>query len=178
MSNKLEWYVVQVYANSELAAKNNILGIQENQKRFLNIKDIFVPIQEVVSISPKGKKTVLEKALYQGYIYIQIENYKSIDMTGFNSISKVSQLLGKISDKEIEKLKAKIEENKGKIKYNTNLEIGDNIIVKSGSFSNFKGVIEKLNYEDNEVVVSVDVFSRKTNVTLNIHEIELNLGDN
>lgn len=173
MSSKLEWYVVQVYANSELAAKNNIKGIQENQGRFLNIKDIFVPIQEVISISPKGKKTILEKALYQGYIYIQIENFRNVEMTGFNSISKVSQLLGRISDKEIEKLKSKIAETKGKIKYNINLEIGDKILVKSGPFANFKGEIEKLNPEENEVIVSVDVFSRRTNVTLNIHEIEL-----
>lgn len=173
MEKKLEWYVVQVYANSELAARNNIIGIQESQKRFSNIKDIFVPIQEVLSISQKGKKTILNKALYQGYIYIQIENYRSIDMTGFNLINKVSKLLGKISDKEIEKIKITIAEAKGKIKYNLNFGVGDKILVKSGPFANFKGEIEELNPEDNEVVVSVDVFSRKTNVTLNIHEIEL-----
>lgn len=173
--SKLEWYVVQVYANNELAAKNNILGIQENQKRFLNIKDIFVPIQDVISISAKGRKTILEKALYQGYIYIQVENYRSVDMTGFNSISKVSKLLGRISDKDIEKLKIKVAEAKGKVKYNTNFEIGDKVIIKSGSFANFKGNIEKINYEENEVVISVDVFSRKTNVSLDIHEIEIDL---
>lgn len=44
-------------------------------------------------------------------------------------------------------------------------------------FANFKGVIEKINYEDNEVIISVYVFSRKTNVTLDIHEIELNLDN-
>ena len=166
MEKKLEWYVVQVYANNELAARNNIIGIQESQKRFLNIKDIFVPIQEVLSISQKGKKTILNKALYQGYIYIQIENYRSIDMIGFN-------LIGKISDKEIEKIKLTIAEAKGKIKYNLNFDVGDKILVKSGPFANFKGEIEELNPENNEVVVSVDVFSRKTNVSLTINEVEL-----
>lgn len=170
--NKLEWYVVQVYANSELAAKNNIVGLQE-QGKFKSIKEIFVPIQEVTSISQKGKKTLLEKALYKGYIYVLIEDYRPAHLTGFNSISKVSQLLGKISDADIEKIKKTISATKGKIKYNIDFEVGDRILIKSGAFANFKGEIEHLEPEQNEVQVNVDIFERKTKVTLAIHEIEL-----
>ena len=45
--------------------------------------------------------------------------------------------------------------------------------IHAAALFNFKGEIEQLNPEENEVVVSVDVFSRKTNVTLTINEIEL-----
>lgn len=173
MENKQEWYVVMVYANSELAAKNNILAIQENEGRFKNIKEIFVPIQEIISISAKGKKTALNKALYKGYIYMLVENYKANEMAAINKISKISKILGRIDESEIKKIKSKIDVEKGKIKYKINYNEFDNVIIKSGPFANFKGVVNKFDPDHNEVEVFVDVFNRKTEVRVSIQDVEL-----
>jgi transcriptional antiterminator NusG len=172
MENKLEWYVLQVYSNSELAVKRNIEA-QQDLGFYLNIKEIYVPIEEITSISEKGKKTLLQKALYAGYIYLRIENYSDKSVTGLVNISKVSKMVGYISDEEVKKLKNKIENTEGKSKYRVSFDTGDMVLIKEGPFSNFKGEVDEFLPEKNTVKVQVDIFGRKTDVELAVQDVEL-----
>jgi transcriptional antiterminator NusG len=167
-----EWYVLQVYANSELAVKRAIENQQEAQGFFENIEEIFVPIREVTSISPKGKKTLLQKALFPGYIYLNISNYDRKQMSDLNKIPKASQMLGTISDQEIDILKGKVEEEAGKIHYRVSFENGQKVLIKSGAFENFTGTVEEFEAEKNIVKVFVEIFGRSQEVELPIADVE------
>jgi len=171
-----QWYVLQVYANSEMAVKRNIEAQQAHG--FLNnIKEIFVPVQEITSISPKGKKTILEKALYAGYIYLLIEDFDEKQIPMLRSISKVSKMVGSITDEEVNKLKERIASTQGKTQYRVSYEEGDRVLIKSGAFENFKGEVEEFEPEKNQVKVIVDIFSRKTEVELPLQDVELIIED-
>lgn len=170
-NKKLEWFVLQVYANSELAVKRNIEAQQE-AGFFHSIKDIYVPIEEVISISPKGKRTELQKAMYAGYIYLQIEDYNPKKLQGLTAVSKVSKMVGQISDEEIEKLKEKIAGTKGQTKFRVSYNEGDMVLIKEGAFINFKGEVEEFIPEKNIVKVQVDIFGRKTDVELSVQDVE------
>lgn len=166
-----QWYVLQVYANSELAVKKNIEAQQEHG--FLqNINEIYVPIQEITSISPKGKKTLLQKALYAGYIYLLITDFDEKQIPMLRSISKVSKMVGSITKEEVDKLKEKINESAGTTKYRVSYEEGDRVLIKAGAFENFKGEVDEFNPEKNMVKVSVDIFGRKTDVELPLQDVE------
>ena len=170
-TEKLQWYVLQVYANSELAVKRNIEAEQENGF-FTNIKEIFVPIEEITSISPKGKKSILQKALYAGYIYLNIENFDEKQVAALRRLNKVSQLVGLISETEVETMKAKIANTGGKPKYRVSYDKGDMVLIKSGPFANFKGEVDEFEPEKSQLKVQVDIFGRKTDVEISIQEVE------
>jgi len=169
---KTEWYVLQVHANSELAVKRGIENQKQDQGFFENIEEVFVPIKEVTSISPKGKKTLLQKALFPGYIYLKISNYDKKQMGDLIRIPKASQMLGTISDEEIENLKIKIEDEAGKVHYRVSYEKGQKVLIKSGAFENFTGIVEDFEAEKNIVKVAVEIFGRAQDVEIGIAEVE------
>jgi len=170
--NNTEWYVLQVYANSELAVKRAIENQKEEQDFFRNIEEVFVPIREVTSISPKGKKTLLQKALFPGYIYLKISDFDKKQMSDLIKIPKASQMLGTISEDEIKALKGKVEEEAGKIHYRVSFEKGQKVLIKSGAFENFTGTVEEFEAEKNIVKVSVEIFGRAQEVELPIADVE------
>ena len=171
MEENLQWYVLQVYANSELAVKRNIEA-QQDHGFFLSIKEIYVPIEEITSISAKGKQTLLQKAMYSGYIYLRIENYNAKSIGGLVSVSKVSKMVGQISDKEVEILKEKIAGTSGTQKYRVSFNEGDTVLIKDGPFENFKGEVEEFIPEKNIVKLQVEIFGRKTEVEMPVQDVE------
>lgn len=169
---KTEWYVLQVHANSELAVKRGIENQKENQGFFENIEEVFVPIKEVTSISPKGKKTLLQKALFPGYIYLKISDYDTKQMADLIRIPKTSQMLGIISNQEIDNLKNKIKNEEGKVHYRVSFEKGQKVLIKEGPFANFTGNVEEFEAEKNIVKVNVEIFGRSQEVEISIAEVE------
>jgi len=168
-----QWYILQVYSNSELAVKVNIENIQKTEGSFLNIDEVYVPIKEVISISPKGKKSVLQKALFPGYVYILVTDYKEKIMANLNRISKISKILGKISLEEVETLKSKVENEKNEVNYKVSFEEGQQIRIKAGSFSDFTGVVDEFIPEKSLIKVNVEIFGRLQEVELDIQDVEM-----
>jgi len=154
------WYVLQVYNGSELAVKNKLEIIIKN-----------IPYENVISISPKMKRTELKKALYPGYVYLNIPNFDS----------KASKFIGDknhptpMKKEEIEKIKnVKKTLSKTKIKkFKVNFEKGSKVIINEGAFANFKGIVIKHNPENKKVTINISVFGRDTPVEVNEQEIEI-----
>jgi transcription termination/antitermination protein NusG len=93
--------------------------------------------------------------------------------------SKVSGFVGgarnrpsPISQAEVDKIMAQMQEGTDKPKPKTLFETGEMVRVKEGPFTDFNGNVEDVNYEKSKLRVSVTIFGRATPVELDFGQVE------
>jgi len=95
------------------------------------------------------------------------------------STNRVSGFLGgsgnrpaPISEREVEKILAQMEQGVEKPKPKVLFDVGEMIRVKEGPFADFNGNVEEVNYEKSKVRVSITIFGRATPVELDFDQVE------
>jgi transcriptional antiterminator NusG len=171
------WYVVHVYSGME---KSVARALQERIDR-AGMQDkfgkILVPTEEVVEMKG-GQRTLTQRRFFPGYVLVEM------DMTDdtwhlVKSTGKVTGFVGgqgnrpaAISEKEVEKIMAQMQEGVEKPKPKVLFEVGEMVRVKEGPFNDFNGNVEEVNYDKNRVRVSVTIFGRATPVELEFGQVE------
>jgi transcriptional antiterminator NusG len=95
-----------------------------------------------------------------------------------NDTAKVSGFLGgrerptPISDEEAEQIINRMEAGKEKPQPKYYFEMGDEIRVIDGPFSNFNGTVEDVNPEKGKIKVLVSIFGRSTPVELEFVQVQ------
>ncbi|MDR1384225.1 MAG: transcription termination/antitermination protein NusG [Planctomycetaceae bacterium] len=175
---KMDWYILKVQVNREDAIKDSlkrkaqISGMQQYFDRIL------VPSEKVTEVRG-GKKRILRKKLYPGYIMIRMvvnddtwflvrETSGIGDFTG--SIGRPTPML----QHEVERILATEEEEKSdspklKIPY----EVGGLVKIKEGTFVNFEGEVSAIDKTSGRVTVMLNIFGRSTPVELEYWQVEL-----
>ena len=77
-----------------------------------------------------------------------------------------------ISDKEVENILHQVQEGVEKPKPKVLFEVGENVRVTEGPFTDFNGNVEEVNYEKSKIRVSVLIFGRATPVELDFGQVE------
>ncbi|MEX0712793.1 MAG: transcription termination/antitermination protein NusG, partial [Pirellulales bacterium] len=174
---KMDWYILKVQSNREdsireaLQRRINIAGLERS------FDEIIVPV-EMVSEFKNGKKRVVKRKLYPGYIVVHMELNEDTwflvretpgigDFTG--SGGKPSPML----PHEVSRIMAKQEEKadeapKLKISFNT----GDRVKITEGTFENFEGDVDSIDQANGRVTVMINIFGRSTPVELEYWQIE------
>ncbi|MEX2121427.1 MAG: transcription termination/antitermination protein NusG [Pirellulales bacterium] len=174
---KMDWYILKVQSNREdsireaLQRRINIAGLEKS------FDEIIVPV-EMVSEFKNGKKRVVKRKLYPGYIVVHMELNEDTwflvretpgigDFTG--SGGKPSPML----PHEVSRIMAKQEEKtdeapKLKISFNT----GDRVKITEGTFENFEGDVDSIDQANGRVTVMINIFGRSTPVELEYWQIE------
>ncbi|MBP6775144.1 MAG: transcription termination/antitermination protein NusG [Gemmatimonadaceae bacterium] len=171
------WYVVHAYSGMEKSVGR---ALQERVER-AGMQDkfgkILVPTEEVVEMK-NGQRTITERRFFPGYVLVEM------DMTDdtwhlVKSTAKVTGFVGgtgtrpaPISEKEVEKIMAQMQEGVEKPKPKVLFEVGEMVRVKDGPFTDFNGNVEEVNYEKSRVRVSVTIFGRATPVELEFGQVE------
>jgi transcriptional antiterminator NusG len=171
------WYVVHVYSGME---KSVARALQERIER-AGMQDkfgkILVPTEEVVEMKG-GQRTLTQRRFFPGYVLAEME---MTDETWHlvKSTNKVTGFVGghgnrpaAISEKEVEKIMAQMQEGVEKPKPKVLFEVGEMVRVKEGPFNDFNGNVEEVNYDKNRVRVSVTIFGRATPVELEFGQVE------
>lgn len=173
MSDKrAKWYVVHTYSGYENKVKANLEKIIENRNLSDKILDIRIPMEVVTDIKD-GKKIVKEKKKFPSYVLIKAIMDNDIWYT-IRSIRGVTGFVGPeskptpLTEEEIEVMGIKEEE----IVEVFDIEIGDNVKVVSGPFSNFYGPVIEINREKKKVKVMLNLFGRETPVEFDYHQVE------
>jgi len=171
------WYVVHVYSGMEksvaraLQERIDRAGMQEQFGRIL------VPTEEVVEMKG-GQRTLTQRRFFPGYVLVEMV---MTDDTWhlIKSTAKVTGFVGgqgnrpaAISEKEVEKIMAQMQEGVEKPKPKVLFEVGEMVRVKEGPFNDFNGNVEEVNYEKSRVRVSVTIFGRATPVELEFGQVE------
>ena len=174
----MEWFLLQVYTGYEKKAKKLI----EEEVKTNNLQNkmghIFIP-SELVGRIRKGKKVIVEKNLYPGYVFIQMEN--TPEMIQFiASVSAASTFISgrrkpiKLKPSEY-KMVEELLENKDNIREVMEIpfKIGDNVKITSGPFRDFNGVVEEVYPDREKMKVTVTIFGRSTPVELSFTQADL-----
>ena len=171
------WYVVHAYSGFE---KSIGRALEERIKR-AGVADkfgqILVPVEEVVELKG-GQKSISERKFFPGYLLVEMEMNdetwhlvkNTAKVTGF--VGGSSNKPTPISQKEVDKIMAQMQEGAEKPRPKVLFEHGEMVRVKDGPFTDFNGNVEEVNYEKNKLKVTVTIFGRATPVELDFAQVE------
>ncbi|MDW8800189.1 transcription termination/antitermination protein NusG [Clostridium sp. A1-XYC3] len=170
MADKARWYVVHTYSGYENKVKANLEKTIENRNLYHWIDDVQVPIEEQVEIKD-GKKKITQRKIFPGYVLVHmimtddswyiVRNTRGV--TGF--VGPGSKPVP-LTDEEVKAMG--ISEKP----INVDIEVGENIKVKSGPLENFPAIIQEINTEKRKIKALVNMFGRETPVELDFNQIE------
>ncbi len=174
---KMDWYILKVQSNREDSIRESLqrrVAIAGLDRYF---SEVIVPT-EMVSEFKGGKKRIVKRKLYPGYLVVHMEINEDTwflvretpgigDFTG--SVGKPTPML----PHEVQRIIAKQEEKtdeapKLKIAFNK----GDRVKINEGTFENFEGEVEAIDEANGRVTVMINIFGRSTPVELEYWQIE------
>jgi transcriptional antiterminator NusG len=180
----IEWYAIHTYVGHEEKVKENI----QNRARSLGIEDsiyqVVVPTEETVEHARGGKKEVVRRKLFPGYIFVQMdlgdnpeepnEAWEVVRYTpGVTGFVGTATHAVPLSQEEEARMLTTLgitgsrETPKVRIRFN----VGDMVQVTAGPFSDFNGVVSETNPERGKVKVLVSIFGRETPVELDFSQV-------
>lgn len=175
---KMDWYILKVQSNRErsiadaLQRKIKIEGLD----RYFD--QVVVPTEKVTEFKA-GKKKVVERKLYPGYIVVHMcinddtwfavrETSGIGDFTG--SAGKPTPMLPQEVARIIKKDEEEVAEQP---KLNINFKIGDRVKIKEGTFESFEGEVNLIDEQNGRITVMINIFGRSTPVELEYWQVEV-----
>jgi transcriptional antiterminator NusG len=174
-----KWFVVHTQSGYEKKVKQNLEARTQSMNMEGRIHEVVIPMEEVVEFK-NGKKVVVEKKMFPGYLLVRchldddswyvIRNTPGV--TGFVGQGTKPSPLRK---KEVETfLQAKPEGEEQPIRKGRprmEYELSETVRVKEGPFADFSGEIVEINEDQLKVKVLVNIFGRETPVELEFSQV-------
>lgn len=171
----MNWYIIQAYSGYENKVKLSLEQRIQQVGMEKHFGEILIP-KENVTQNRSGKKRVVSRSFYPGYIFVQMdltdETWHLVKGT-----PKVSGFIGgrhpsPVPQREINVITAQVEHGKVPINPKVTFESGDHVRVIEGAFANYTGTVEEVNPEKQKVRVLISVFGRATPVELDYAKVE------
>lgn len=173
-----EWYILKVQTNREDTVREALL----RRIKIAGMEDLFgdiiVPVEKVTEFKG-GRKKVIRRKLYPGYIVVQMSLTEDAwflvretpgigDFTG--AIGRPTPML----PHEVSRILAKAAEEKAqeapRLKIGCN--VGDRVKINDGPFATFEGEVSSIDEANGRVTVVISIFGRSTPVVLEYWQIE------
>ncbi|MBU6190199.1 MAG: transcription termination/antitermination protein NusG [Betaproteobacteria bacterium] len=171
------WYVVHAYSGMEKSVARALQERVDRSGMADKFGRILVPTEEVVEMR-NGQRTITERRFFPGYVLVEMV----LDDDTWHLVKHTNKVTGfvggagnrpsPISDKEVEKIMAQMQEGVEKPRPKTLFEVGEMVRVKEGPFTDFNGNVEEVNYDKSRLRVSVTIFGRATPVELEFGQVE------
>jgi transcriptional antiterminator NusG len=172
---------VHTQSGYEKKVKSNIESRISSMNMEDSIFEVVIPMEDVIEFK-NGKKVVVQKKVFPGYLYIRcflddqswdvIRNTPGV--TGFVGQGRHGQKPTPLARREVETFlsaKADGEELPRKGRPKLDYEVGESVRVKTGPFADFNGQIAEINEDQLKVKVLVNIFGRETPVELEFAEV-------
>jgi len=171
-----KWYILHTLSGAEDKAKANLEARIKAQDFGELIEKIIIPKEQITEVK-LGKKRVLERKFFPGYILVYMEmnddTWLFVRKTpGITAFIGPRRKPSPISQEEVDRILAKAEESKAKPAPKVSFERGENIRVIEGPFVNFNGSIEEVYPDKGKLKVNVSIFGRTTPVELEFWQVE------
>jgi len=177
-SGHMGWYIVKVQTNREdsaceaLTRRIKVAGMEQY------FGQIIVPVERVTEVKG-GKKRVVRRKLYPGYIVVQMELNDDTwflvretpgigDFTG--AIGRPTPLLPHEVNRILTKLAEEKAEDAPKLKIGC--RVGDRVKINEGHFANFQGEVASIDEANGIITVMINIFGRSTPVELEYWQVE------
>jgi transcriptional antiterminator NusG len=172
-----QWYILKVQSNREDSIRETLLRRISLQGLDRHFGDVIVPKEQVTEFKG-GKKRVVSRKLYPGYIlvnmilnddtwYLVRETGGIGDFTG--SAGRPSPMLPQDVAKLLHKAEEKTDEAP---RLKINFKKGDRVKINEGTFENFEGEVEQIDEANGRVTVMLSIFGRSTPVDIEYWQIE------
>lgn len=168
------WYVIHTYSGYENKVKANL----EKRIEAMNMGDkifrIVVPMESHVE-NKGGKRKVVEKKVFPGYVIVEMEMaddswYLVRNTSGVTGFVGPGSKPVPLMDYEVNSLLKKMGVESPK--FRIDVEAGDYVRIAEGPFENFSGNIEEVDNDKGKVKVMVSMFGRETPVEVDYTQVE------
>jgi transcriptional antiterminator NusG len=175
-----DWYILKVQVNREESIRDALVRRVKIAGLEPFFGDIIVPTEDVAEFNKNGKRRIVKRKLYPGYVMVHMainddtwflvrETPGIGDFTGSAgrptpmAPHEVARILNASKD---------VEGGESPVKTAIPFKGGDRVRVREGYFQNFEGEIESVDEANGRVTVMINIFGRSTPVELEHWQIE------
>lgn len=172
--HQANWYVIHTYAGYEDQVADQLRQRIESMNMKDKIFDVVVPKENQIEIK-NGKRRVVEKKIFPGYILVQmivtedswyvVRNTPSV--TGFVGSGVHPSPMSEAEVKSIQKRMGAEEP-----KYKIDFSIGELVNITDGPFKGFDGTVNEIDEQKGKLKVLVNMFGRETPVELDSLQVK------
>ena len=168
------WYAIHTYSGYEEKVAESIRQRAASLDMADKIYQILVPKEKMIEIK-NGKRKVVEKKIFQGYVLVQMKLSEDAWYIVRNT-PNVTGFVGTgidpspIEDDEMEKINKRmgLEQPKHKIDFS----VGEVVSITDGPFKGFDGSINEIDQTKGKIKVLVNMFGRETPVELDSLQVK------
>ena len=173
------WFVVHTQSGYEKKVKQNLEARISSMNMEERIHEVVIPMEDVVEFK-NGKKQVVQKKVFPGYLLVRCEMdddswyviRNTPGVTGFVGQGAKPSPLPRRDVENFLQVKddgedATPKRGKPRLEY----EQGETVRVKEGPFADFSGEIVEINEDQLKLKVLVNIFGRETPVELEFSQV-------
>ncbi|MGH9155630.1 MAG: transcription termination/antitermination protein NusG [Acidimicrobiales bacterium] len=173
-----QWFVVHTYAGYENKVKSNLQSRISSMNMEERIYDVEIPVEDVIEFKG-GKKVVVQKKVFPGYLLVRCE----LDDDSWYVVRNTPGVTGfvghgakpvPLSRRDVETflgVKADGAEVVKRTRPRLEYEVGESVRVREGPFADFSGQIAEINEDQLKLKVLVNIFGRETPVSLEFSQV-------
>jgi transcriptional antiterminator NusG len=181
---KYEWYILKVQSNRE----KSIADALKRKVRVEGLDDYFdkdekgdplviVPTEKVTEFKA-GKKKIVERKLYPGYIVVHMcindaTWFAVRETSGIGDFTGAGGHPSPMLPHEVARIVQTEEEESAEApKLDIRFKAGDRVKVKDGTFEGFEGEVGTIDPQSGKITVMINIFGRSTPVELEYWQVE------
>jgi len=176
-SDKMDWYILKVQSNREESIRDGLM----RRVAIAGLEDCFgeiiVPTEKITEFKG-GKKRVMKRKLYPGYLVVQMEINDDTwflvrETPGIGDFTGAAGAPTPMLPHEVSRIVARQEEKADETpKLKIAFRPGDRVKINEGTFENFEGEVDAIDETNGRVTVMINIFGRSTPVELEYWQVE------
>jgi transcriptional antiterminator NusG len=168
------WYVIHCYSGYEAKVRHNLEQRIETMQMQDQIFQVVVPTEDEIEVRD-GKRRVVERRVFPGYILVQMllnddSWYVVRNTPGVTGFVGMGNEPTPLRPEEVQGIMKRMEAEAPKIK--VTFRAGQKVRIIDGPFNEFIGVVDEIDMERAKVRVLVSFFGRETPVELDFLQVE------
>ena len=169
-----QWYAIHTYSGYEEKVAESIRQRADSLDMKDKIFQALVPKEKQIEIK-NGKRRVVEKRIFQGYVLVQMKMSEDAWYIVRNTPS-VTGFVGSgteptpVDPEEIEKIQKRM--GLTEVKHKIDFAIGEVVNITDGPFKGFDGSISEIDAQKGKLKVLVNMFGRETPVELDSLQVK------
>lgn len=169
-----QWYAIHTYSGYEEKVAESIRQRADSLDMADKIFQVVVPKEKMIEVK-NGKRKVVEKRIFQGYVMVQIKMTEDAWYIVRNTPS-VTGFVGSgaeptpIAADEMEKIMKRM--GRDEPKHKIDFKIGEVVNITDGPFKGFDGSINEIDPAKGKLKVLVNMFGRETPVELDSLQVK------
>lgn len=169
-----QWYAIHTYSGYEEKVAESIRQRSDSLDMKDKIFQILVPKEKMIEVK-NGKRKVVEKRIFQGYVLVQMKMSEDAWYIVRNTPG-VTGFVGSgtdptpISSEEMEKIMKRM--GRAEPKHKIDYRVGEIVSITDGPFKGFDGAINEIDQTKGKLKVLVNMFGRETPVELDSLQVK------